>query len=83
MSKLYLVYGDTHFDGYGSYIHVFGIFRTREKAERVKVKKEDEYFKEDQASAFSSLSCRSEVNFTIMEVEVGVPIDECLGGYAE
>lgn len=81
--KLYLVYGDTCFDGYGADINIFGVFDTLEKAELVKVQTEEKYFKEDQESRFSELDNRSEVEFSIEEIETNTIIDKNLGGYAE
>ena len=43
MDKVYLVYGNTCFDGYGAYINTFGVFSTLEEAEKVKKQKEDEF----------------------------------------
>lgn len=81
--KLYLVYGDTWFGGYGAYINIFGVFDTLEKAELVKVQAEEKYFKEDQESRFSELDNRSEVEFHIEEIEINAIIDKNLGGYEE
>lgn len=81
--KLYLVYGDTWFSGYGANINIFGVFDTLEKAELVKVQTEEKYFKEDQESIFSELDNRSEVEFHIEEIETNAIIDKNLGGYTE
>lgn len=81
--KLYLVYGDTLFSGYGANINIFGVFDTLEKAELVKVQTEEKYFKEDQESRFSELDNRSEVEFHIEEIETNAIIDKNLGGYEE
>ena len=82
--KVYLVYGNTWFGGYGEYIHTFGVFGTRELAEKVKTQKEDEYFKLDQQrGSFRELDGRSDVVFEIKELEVDETMDEVLGGYAE
>ena len=34
MKKLYLVYGNTWFGGYGEEIHIFGVFSSRKMAEK-------------------------------------------------
>ena len=81
--KLYLVYGDTWFGGYGANINIFGVFDTLEKAELVKVQTEEKYIKEDQESRFSELDNRSEVEFHIEEIEINAIIDKNLGGYEE
>ena len=83
MEKVYLVYGNTYFDGYGTYIDAFGVFSTLEDAEKVKKQKEDEYFERESTAIYSYVEDRSEVEFQIMEIEVDKVIDCQLGGYAE
>ena len=34
--KVYLVYGDAYFEQYGSEFHLFGVFTSKEMAEKVK-----------------------------------------------
>ena len=81
--KLYLVYGNTCFSGYGADINIFGVFDTLEKAELVKIQTEEKYFKEYQESRFFELDNRSEVEFHIEEIETNAIIDKYLGGYEE
>lgn len=83
MKKLYLVYGDTWFGCYGSEINIFGVFTSKEMAEKVKKQKEDEYFENDQKSKFTELDDRSEVAFYIKEICVNTICNEYLGGYVE
>ena len=83
MDKVYLVYGNTYFDGYGAYLNAFGVFSTLEEAEKVKKQKEDEYFERESTVIYSYVEDRSEVEFQIMEIEVDKVIDRQLGGYAE
>ena len=83
MDKVYLVYGNTYFDGYGTYINTFGVFSTLEDAEKVKKQKEDEYFERESTVIYPCVEDRSEVEFQIMEIEVDKVIDCQLGGYAE
>lgn len=83
MKKLYLVYGNTWFGGYGEGIHIFGVFSSRKMAEKVKKQAEDEYFEQDQQSRFTELNDRSEVEFYIVEIPEDTRIDEKLGGYIE
>lgn len=83
MIKLYLVYGNTWFGGYGEEIHIFGVFSSRETAEKVKKQAEDEYFEQDQQSRFTELEDRSEVEFYIEEIYEDIHIDKAIGGYIE
>ena len=34
--KVYLVYGDTYFEQYGSEFHLFGVFTSKERAKKIK-----------------------------------------------
>lgn len=83
MKRMYLVYGNTWFGGYGEEIHIFGIFSSHEMAEKVKKQAEDKYFEQDQQSRFSELDDRSEVEFHIVEIPTDTYVDETLGGYIE
>lgn len=83
MKNMYLVYGNTWFGGYGEEVHIFGIFSSREMAEKVKKQAEDEYFERDQQSMFTELDDRSEVEFHIVEIPTDTYVDETLGGYIE
>lgn len=67
--KLYLVYGDTWFGGYGADINIFGVFDTLERAELVKVQTEEKYFKEDQESRFPELDNRSDVEYLCFRLQ--------------
>lgn len=83
--KVYLVYGDTYFDGYGSEFHLFGVFDSREKAEEVKKCKEDEFYRREmkRKSGYRHIENRDEVEFEIKEMSVGKIDDIFVGGYVE
>ena len=83
MDKVYLVYGNTCFDGYGAYITTSGLFSTLEETEKDKKQKEDEYFERESTVIYPCVEDRSEVEFQIMEIEVDKVIDCQLGGYVE
>ena len=76
--KVYAVYGDTYFEGYGAYINLFGVFSTPELAEMVKKQKENENKK-----SYSLVESEQDVVFHVEEVSIDSKIDICLGGYAE
>lgn len=86
MNKKYLVYGDTHFEGYGAKITVFGIFDTLDQAEKVKKEKEEEYFKKELKNPYSLIKSEDDkkmVEFNIRKIEVNKIMDLELGGYCE
>lgn len=45
--KVYLVYGDVYFRQYGSEFHLFGVFTSKEMAEKVKKQEEDKFFQQE------------------------------------
>lgn len=69
---LYLVYGDTWPNSYGSYINIFGAFTSREKAEEIRNQAQHAYNKIGNGKYFD-----------ILEIKVDTAIDEFLGGYCE
>lgn len=83
--KVYLVYGDTYFDGYGSEFHLFGAFDSREKAEEVKKQEEDEFFQQEmkKKSCYRNIDSREEVAFEIKEMQLNKICDLFVGGYVE
>ena len=74
-TKLYMVYAYA----YGSYIHVFGVFSSLDRAEEVK-KFREEYFRKQ-------FKCDPErITFNIKEVFIDENINDVygyLGGYSE
>ena len=81
--KVYVVYGDTYFEGYGAYINLFGVFSTPELAEMVKKQKEKEYFENENKKSYSLVESEQDVVFHVEEVSIDSKNDICLGGYAE
>lgn len=84
INSVYLVYGNTYFDEYGSSINCFGIFNTKEEALYVKKEKEDEYYQKDLDNEYSDTHIsRKAVNFNILELKPGSIVDVYLGGHTE
>lgn len=83
--KVYLVYGDTYFDGYGSEFHLFGVFDSREKAEEVKKQEEDKFYRQvmKRKPCYRNIRNRDEVKFEIQEMRLGKIDDLFIGGYIE
>lgn len=81
---MFVVYGDTYFDGYGSYINLFGIFDDEQAAMKAKEDMEEKYYKESLKDDWMQGDVkRSEVGFKILEVPINQIFDIYLGGYAE
>lgn len=83
--KLYVVYGDTYLDEYGSEITLFGIFTSKKLAMTAQKEAEDRYYekcKNDKYTIRPNFT-REKVKFRTKEISVNQAIDEWLGGYAE
>lgn len=82
--RLYIVYGDVWFEGYGSKIVLFGGFTSKEKAIEAKEIKEKEYFKkETMLNPFTLVEKPDDVVFNIAEIDSDEILNEYLGGYTE
>lgn len=82
--KLYVVYGDVWFEGYGSEIALFGVFTSKEKAIEAKETKEKEYFKKETTkNLFTLVEKPEDVVFNIAEIDSDKILNEHLGGYVE
>lgn len=75
---LYLVHGNTWFEGYGYEEHVFGVFTSREKAEEAKIVTEKRLQEEKRM-----IDDPEDVKLDILEVKADELIDEYLGSYVE
>lgn len=83
--KLYVVYGDTYLDEYGSEITLFGVFTSKKLAMIAQKEAEDRYYekcKNDKYTIRPNFT-RGKVKFRTKEISVNQAIDEWLGGYAE
>lgn len=82
---IFVVYGDTYFEGYGSYINLFGVFEDERTAMKVKEDMEEKYYKNSLYNNPWTRSDieRSQIEFKIQEVPINQMIDIYLGGYAE
>lgn len=81
---IFVVYGDTYFEWYGSYINLFGVFEDEQTAMKAKEDMEEKYYKDSLKSDWSNGDVeRSDVKFKIQEVPINQMFDMYLGGYAE
>lgn len=80
--KFYLVCGDTYFESYGSNINIFGIFDSKELADKAKIQKENDYFKNEKRQKHTWVE-REDVHFEVIEMEINKIIDCTIGGYIE
>lgn len=81
---LYVVHGNTYYDGYGHIENLFGIYTEKDQAEAAKdtVIKEL-YNKEIARGECTWIEDISEIEVGILEVEANSIVDIRLGGYCE
>lgn len=82
-NKVYVVYGETYYGGYGSYVGLFGVFSSKELAEKAKQKMVKELFEEKKNDGRSDVSSIDDIHVYIEEVEEDKMLNIELGGYAE
>ena len=81
---IFVVYGDTYFEGYGSYINLFGVFEDEQTAMKAKEDMEEKYYKDSLKSVWSNGDIeRSQIEFKVQEIPINKICDIYLGGYAE
>lgn len=82
---IFVVYGDTYFEGYGSYINLFGVFEDEQTAMKAKEDMEEKYYKDSLYNNPWTRSDieRSQIEFKVQEIPINKMCDIYLGGYAE
>lgn len=83
--KVYLVYGDVYFEQYGSEFHLFGVFTSKQMAEKAKKQEEDKFFQQEMKKKlrYRNIDSREEVEFEIKEMQLDKICDLLVGGYVE
>lgn len=82
-NKIYIVFGETYYYGYGSYIGLFGVFSSKDLAEKAKQEKVKELFEKNKNDSWADVSSIDDIHVYIEEIEKDKMIDIELGGYAE
>ena len=81
---IFVVYGDTYFDGYGSYINLFGVFEDEQTAMKAKEDMEEKYYKDSLKNDWTRDDIeRSQIEFKVQEIPINKVCNIYLGGYAE
>lgn len=85
MSKVYLVHGNTWYEGYGHDEHFYGVFTEGETAKKVMTKIQLELYKKETEENYISTNVEklSDIEIEILEVDLNQVTDIYLGGYAE
>lgn len=82
-NKIYVVYGETYYEGYGSYVGLFGVFSSKDLAEKAKQEKVKELFEKNKNDSWANVSSMDDIHVYIEEIEEDKMLDMVLGGYAE
>lgn len=80
---LYLVHGNTWFEGYGYDEHIFGVFTTLTQAESAKIVVEKRLLEEIENNSSIVVKDPEDVKLDILEIKADGLIDAYLGGYVE
>ncbi len=83
MSKLYLVHGNTWYEGYGEYQNLYGVFTDRKTAEKVKTEITLKLYDKETHNICTNVESISDIEVYIKEVDVNQVTNIELGGYAE
>lgn len=82
-NKIYVVYGETYYCEYGSYIGLFGVFSSKNLAEKAKTKIVKELFEKNKNDNWTTVTSIDDIHVYIEEIEEDKMLDMVLGGYAE
>ncbi len=81
---LYVVHGNTYYDGYGHIENIFGIYTEKDAAEAAKdLIIKDLYEKEIARGWMSIVEDISDIEVDILEIESDKLVEIKLGGYCE
>lgn len=81
---LYLVHGNTYYDGYGHIENMFGIYTKKDEAEAAKdLIIKELYEKEISRGEDAIVDDISDIEVDIVEIEADKLVDIELGGYCE
>lgn len=83
MDKLYLVHGNTWYEGYGHCENLYGVFTDRKTAEEVKDKITLKLYEKETHNICTNVESISDIEIDILEVNVNQVTDIDLGGYVE
>lgn len=81
---LYVVHGNTYYDGYGHMENIFGIYTEKDAAEAAKdLRIKELYEKEIARGKMTMVENVYDIEVNISEIEAEKPVNIQLGGYCE
>ena len=81
--KLYLIHGNTYYEGYGHMEHAFGIYTDKDKAETAKKVVTEQLYEKEKYSNWTDVEDISDIEVEVVEIESDTAVDITLGGYCE
>ena len=67
-NKIYVVYGETYYGGYGSYVGLFGVFSSKDLAEKSKTKIVEELFEKNKNDNWTTVTSMDDIHVYIKEI---------------
>ena len=80
---LYVVHGNTYYDGYGYIENIFGIYTKKDAAEAAKDLVVQELYEKNVNDKWTRVERLSDVDVDILEIEADKLVEIELGGYCE
>ena len=80
---LYLVHGNTYYEGYGYTESLLGVFGDKDAAERAKETIRNELYKRDRQNKYTNVEDISDIKIDILEIESDQITEILLGGCCE
>lgn len=80
---LYVVHGNTYYDGYGHTENIFGIYMKKDEAEAAKKVVTKQLYEKEKHNILSVVDDISDIEVEVVEIESDTAVDVTLGGYCE
>ena len=82
-NKIYVVYGETYYYRFASYVGLVGVFSSKDLAEKAKTKIVEELFEKNKNDNWADVTSTDDIHVYIEEIEEDKMVNIGLGGYAE
>ena len=80
---LYVVHGNTYYNGYGHMENIFGVYTEKDAAEAAKDLVTKQLYEKNKDDALSYVDDISDIEVSVVEIESDMAVDIHLGGYCE
>ena len=80
---LYVVHGNTCYNGYGHMENIFGVYTEKDAAEAAKDLVTKQLYEKNKDDALSYVDDISDIEVSVVEIESDMAVDIHLGGYCE